>query len=128
MIVWQKSVALVTEIYRQTKSFPKDEIYCLVSQMRRCAVSIPSNIAEGYGSRSTRDYIRFLQIAIGSVYELRTQLEISRNLKFTKSDICKKLDTDLVEIEKMLASLVAKIRSSKGLKDAKKRQTDQMAL
>ena len=113
LIVWQKSVALVTEIYRQTMSFPKDETYGLVSQMRRCAVSIPSNIAEGYGRRSTGDYVRFLQIAIGSVYELQTQLEICRNLGFLGTEGITKLDADLGEVEHMLASLASKIREKR---------------
>jgi len=113
LIVWQKSVTLVTEIYQQTKSFPKDEIYGLVSQMRRCAVSIPSNIAEGYGRRSTGDYVRFLQIAIGSVYELQTQLEICRNLGFLGNEGVTKLDADLGEVERMLASLASKIREKR---------------
>ena len=82
LIVWQKSVHFVTVIYQITKTFPKDEVFGLISQMRRCAVSIPSNIAEGYGRRSTNDYLRFLQIAMGSVYELQTQMEISTNLKY----------------------------------------------
>jgi four helix bundle protein len=63
LVVWQKSMSLVTQIYQITKTFPKEETYGLISQMRRCAVSIPSNIAEGYGRRSTNDYLRFLQIA-----------------------------------------------------------------
>ncbi|MBN2179339.1 MAG: four helix bundle protein [Deltaproteobacteria bacterium] len=82
LIVWQKSVHFVTVIYQITKTFPKDEAFGLISQMRRCSVSIPSNIAEGYGRRSKNDYVRFLQIAMGAVLELQTQLEISRNLKY----------------------------------------------
>ena len=84
LIIWQKSMSLVTEIYKVTKSFPKDETYSLISQMRRCAISIPSNIAEGYGRKSTSDYIRFLNITMGSLYELQTQLEISLNLRYLK--------------------------------------------
>jgi four helix bundle protein len=79
LIVWQKSIALVTEVYSITRLFPKEELYGLISQIRRSAVSIPSNIAEGYGRYSTNDYIRFLQIAIGSLYEFQTQLEIGLN-------------------------------------------------
>ena len=65
---------LVTDVYEITKGVPKEEIYALKSQIRRSAVSVPSNIAEGYGRNSTQDYIRFLQIACGSLYELQTQL------------------------------------------------------
>jgi four helix bundle protein len=63
---------LVIEIYKLTSSFPKEELYSLTSQIRRCSVSIPSNIAEGYGRKSTQDYVRFLQISVGSLYELQT--------------------------------------------------------
>ena len=82
LIVWKKSMRFVTEIYRCTAAYPKEEVFGLTSQIRRSAVSIPSNIAEGYGRRSTNEYLRFLQIAMASVYEIQTQLEISRNLKY----------------------------------------------
>ena len=75
-------MVLVTEIYSITGIFPVSEIYGLTSQLRRSAVSIPSNIAEGYGRNSTNDYKRFLQIAVGSLYELQTQVEIACNLKY----------------------------------------------
>ena len=113
LMVWQKSMALLTRLYRQTNRFPADEKYGLVSQMRRSAVSIPSNIAEGYGRRATGDYLRFLQIAIGSVYELQTQLEISRNLKFMNDKNYTALNEDLCEVERMLSSLTGKIRKGK---------------
>ena len=82
LFIWQKSMVLVTGIYTITKTFPASEIYGLTSQLRRSAVSIPSNIAEGYGRNSTNDYKRFLQIAVGSLYELQTQVEIACNLKY----------------------------------------------
>lgn len=71
---------LVTDVYLITKPLPKEELYGLTSQIRKSSVSVPSNIAEGYGRNSTNDYIRFLQIASGSLYELQTQLEICLNL------------------------------------------------
>ena len=86
LLVWQKAMALVTEVYKTTKSFPKDETYGIVSQMRRCAVSIPSNIAEGYGRNSSSDYVRFLRMAMGSLYELQTQFDISLNLGYVTKD------------------------------------------
>lgn len=70
--VWKKSVALVTDVYQATALFPKEEVYGLTSQIRRSAVSIPSNIAEGRGKRGTRDFVRFLNIAYGSLCELET--------------------------------------------------------
>ena len=109
LLVWQKSMVLVTQIYKTAKSFPKDETYGLVSQIRRCAVSIPSNIAEGYGRNSTNDYVRFLRIAMGSLYELQTQIEISLNLGyFSKTDF-ERLRESSREIERMLSSLVRKL-------------------
>lgn len=82
LIVWQKSMSLVNEIYLTTKSFPEEEKFSLVSQMRRSAISIPSNIAEGYGRGSKSEYARFVKIARGSMYELDTQMEIAKSQKF----------------------------------------------
>ena len=82
LFIWQKSMSLVTEIYSITKNFPVAEQYGLSNQMRRCAVSIPSNIAEGYGRNSTGDYKRFLKISVGSLFELQTQIEIAFNLTY----------------------------------------------
>jgi len=73
---------LVTETYHCTKSFPSDELYGLTSQIRRSSVSIPSNIAEGYGRNSTQDYVRFLRVANGSLFEYQTQIQIACELKF----------------------------------------------
>ena len=109
LFVWQKSMNLVTQIYQLTKSFPKEENYGLTSQIRRCTVSIPSNIAEGYGRRSTDDYLRFLQIAMSSLYELQTQTEIALNLKYLSQDKFKKIYELTREIERMLSSLCKKV-------------------
>jgi len=108
---WQKSMTLVTEIYKILKSFPKDEIYGLTSQMRRCAISIPSNMAEGYGRNSTNEYVHFLRIATGSLYELQTQLEITMNLNYLGKDDFDKLYESSREIERMLSSLIRKLSS-----------------
>jgi len=109
LLVWQKSMVLVTEIYRLSKSFPRDETYGLTSQMRRCAVSVPSNLAEGYGRNSTSDYIRFLYIATGSLYELQTQIEIALNLQYLNKPDYDKLYESSREIERMLSSLTKKL-------------------
>ncbi len=111
-IVWQKSMRMVKRIYLVTKYFPKEEKYILTSQIRRSAVSIPSNIAEGYGRKSTKDYLRFLQIAMGSLYELQTQLEIAHSMSFLTKDSFLKIYADLREIERMLSSLISKIEES----------------
>ncbi len=109
LIVWQKSMRLVTDIYSATKSFPSEELYGLTSQVRRCAVSIPSNIAEGYGRNSTGDYKRFLQIAAGSLFELQTQVEIATNLGYVSAELFTILFDAAKEIELMLLSLIRKI-------------------
>ncbi|RDI57558.1 four helix bundle protein [Flavobacterium glaciei] len=82
LLIWQKSMILVTDIYQLTNTFPKEEIYGLTSQIRRCAVSIPSNIAEGYGRDGNKDYLKFLNIATASLFEMQTQIEIAFNLKY----------------------------------------------
>ena len=112
LIVWQKSMCLVTEIYKATKTLPEEEKYGLTSQIRRSAVSIPSNIAEGYGRNSTDDYLRFLKISIGSLYEMQTQIEIAYNLKYLSADNFQPLYDSSREIERMLISLIRKIRAN----------------
>jgi len=109
LIVWQKAMKLVTEVYRLTKSFPANEVYGLTAQIRRCAVSIPSNIAEGYGRKATNDYVRFLRIGIGSLYELQTQIEITLNLGYLKQNVFDVLYESSREIERMLSSLIRKL-------------------
>ncbi|MBN2145529.1 MAG: four helix bundle protein [Candidatus Aureabacteria bacterium] len=109
LVVWQKSMTLVTNVYQVSRAFPKDEFYGLTSQIRRCAVSIPSNIAEGYGRKSTNDHIRFLQISTGSVYELQTQLEISFNLNYITQPVFHEVYESSREIERMLSSLIIEL-------------------
>lgn len=82
MEVWKQAMELVFKIYRLTESFPKDEMFGIISQMRRCAVSIPSNIAEGCGRFSNKETLRFVSIALGSIAELETQILIAIELKF----------------------------------------------
>ena len=105
LIVWQKAMQLSFIIYELTKKFPKDERYVLVSQMRRCAVSIPSNIAEGRRRGSKKDFARFVQIAFGSGAELETQLEIAFHQKyFDEVDYIDCMNL-LSEVMKMLNAL-----------------------
>lgn len=113
LLVWQKSMELVKEVYLITKALPKEEQYGLTSQIRRSSISIPSNIAEGYGRHSTNDYRRFLQIASGSLYELQTQLEICRNLDFLSNKSFEEVYGQSREIERMLSSLIRKVGKSK---------------
>ena len=110
LIIWQKSIELVTRIYIITKNFPTKETYGITLQMRKCAVSIPSNIAEGYGRNSTHDYLRFLKVSMGSLYEIETQLYIAYNLSYLNIESFKKLDDQCKEIERMSGSLIKKIQ------------------
>jgi len=84
--VWQKAYLFCIEVYKITKTFPGEEIYGLTSQIRRAAVSVPSNIAEGYGRKTTREYIQALYIAYGSYCELETQILLSADLGYMKAD------------------------------------------
>ena len=110
--VWQKAIAFVTDVYNQTSNFPKEEIYGLVSQLRRSAVSIPSNIAEGAARQSNKEYIQFLYVALASLMELDTQLIIAKNLNFLSNQSLNDLQTKTDEIGKMLNGLI-KYRKSK---------------
>jgi four helix bundle protein len=113
LLIWQKSMTLVTEIYQLTKSFPKEEIYGLTSQIRRSSISIPSNIAEGYGRNGNKDYLKFLNIAIASLYEIQTQIEISYNLKYINEIQFNKIFEESREIERMMSSFITKINDRK---------------
>jgi four helix bundle protein len=107
--VWKKGIEFVKQIYQMTQLFPKEEFYGLSNQMRRSAVSIPSNIAEGYGRLSNKEIKHFLYIALGSASELETQLIISKELKFTPDEVVESIDSEINEIIKMLASLIKTI-------------------
>ncbi len=109
--VWRKSIDLVTEVYRITKNFPKDEVYGLSSQLRRAAVSIPSNIAEGAARNHKKEYIQFLYVALASGSEVDTQLIIASNLNYLSINNYQILSDKVETIQKMLQGL---IRSVKG--------------
>ena len=110
--VWKKAIDFVTVIYRTTASFPKEELYSLTSQMRRAAISIPSNIAEGAARKSNKEFVQFLYIALGSVVELETQLIIATNLGFVDNTQCLSLCQQVEEIGKMLNGLIKYKRSN----------------
>ncbi len=109
--VWQKAMTLVKQIYETTRSFPKEELYGLTQQLRRAAVSIPSNIAEGNGRGTKPDYVRFLQIARGSLFETQTQIELSRDLVYLSVATAPPLLALCNEIERMLNTLIARLGS-----------------
>lgn len=103
--VWQKVINLVTKTYTKSQEFPKEELYGLTSQIRRSAVSIPSNIAEGGGRKTDKDFANFLGISLGSAFELETQLIIAKNLNFMNSDDFKILENELHHIQNMIIKL-----------------------
>ena len=109
--VWQKSYELCLELYRITAKFPKEERYGLTSQIRRSVVSIPSNIAEGYGRKTTLDYIRMLYIAYGSVCELETQILLAGDLVLIDKGEWGVLKKDIAEIERMLKALIKSLEN-----------------
>jgi four helix bundle protein len=109
LIVWQKSMAFVVNVYRVTRDFPKEEIYGLTSQIRRAAVSIPSNIAEGQARRTTGEFLQFLGHARGSLAEVETQLLISKELGYLADP--QTLITQLSEISRILAGLISSLEA-----------------
>nr|MBI5455735.1 four helix bundle protein [Candidatus Levybacteria bacterium] len=113
LIVWQKSIKLVKEIFILTAMFPKSEIYGIISQMRRAVVSIPSNIAEGFGRRSLAESSQFHSIAYGSALELETQLIIAKELKLVREGYFETSENLLLEVCKMLNAMTGKLRRLK---------------
>jgi four helix bundle protein len=107
LLVWQKGIELTLQIYQLTKAFPREEIYGLTSQMRRCAVSIPSNIAEGAGRLNTPEYKQFLGIARGSSFELQTQLVIAKELGFGDVELIASVDALCNEVGKMIFGTIS---------------------
>ncbi|RJQ38422.1 four helix bundle protein [Candidatus Microgenomates bacterium] len=110
LIVWQKSIQLVKETFILTYLFPKSELYGIISQMRRAAISIPSNIAEGYGRRSKKEYAQFYSIAYGSALELETQLIIAKDLGLAEKSKFLKTEQLLEEVLRMLNAMTAKMK------------------
>ncbi len=109
--VWQRSMELTVLIYKLTASFPREEVYGLTSQLRRCAVSVPSNIAEGQGRLNTREFKQFLGIARGSNCELQTQLEIAQRLGFGDPSQIDQAEGLAHEIGKMIFTILGKLRA-----------------
>lgn len=105
LVAWQKAMELVTEIYRVTRDFPKDELYGLVSQLRRAAVSVPSNLAEGYGRNSRKEFHQFVGVARGSLAEVETQIEIAKNLHYVSQESCSELLSRVDEVGRVLTGL-----------------------
>ena len=107
--VWQNAMNLVEDVYKITANLPKEEKYGLISQIRRCSVSIPSNISEGFMRKSTKEYIQFIYISLGSLGELDTQMEIAVRLKFMESQ--KDFNENLLLIRKQLYGMVKSLKT-----------------
>lgn len=112
LLVWQRSMTLARSVFRLTEGFPKAQLFGLASQMQRAAVSIPSNIAEGHGRLTDRSFAQFLSQARGSLNELQTQIELTRQLGFAAPAACQKLMGDAVETGKMLNALLTAVRQA----------------
>jgi len=110
LIAWQKAIDLVADVYRSTAKFPREELYGLTSQMRRAAVSVPSNIAEGQGRKSRGEFQHFLGIAKGSLFELETQVLISVRLGFMATDQSKPLQALIHEVGRIVSGLMASLK------------------
>ncbi len=113
LVVWQKSHQLTLQIYGTTKTFPKEELFGLTSQIRRACSSVPANIAEGCGRESNADFARFLQIAFGSANELDYHLILAKDLFLVSEVNYDQINNLVQEIKRMLASLIRKVRSER---------------
>ena len=109
VIAWQKSMTLVTEVYRVSANFPQREMYGLTRQVRKAAVSVPSNIAEGKGRQTKKDYLQFLYRARGSSLEVQTQLEIARNLEFLDASALESIIEQAAEAGRVLNGLISNV-------------------
>lgn len=113
LIIWQKGMDIAEKCYFLTKLFPRDELYGMVQQIRRSAVSIPANIAEGYGRRYTTEYVRFINIAQGSINELETHLILSQRVGITNKKDIELIIYWLHEESRMINALIKKLKSLK---------------
>jgi four helix bundle protein len=108
--IWKNSLAIAIDVYYLSADFPKEENFGLTSQIRRSAVTVPSNIAEGSSRSSNKDFNRFLEIAMGSSFELQTQLEISKTVLKIDADKADKLNNEITENQKMIRGFMQKIQ------------------
>lgn len=112
--VWKEGMAITAAVYRDTTDFPREELYGITSQMRRACVSVPTNIAEGFGRETTGAFIQFLRIAQGSLKELETLVELSSQLGFLATDKFESLNSDIVRLSKMLRALIRALKRRNG--------------
>ena len=109
LLIWQKGIAFVKRVYQETSHFPDSERYGLISQIRRAAISIPSNIAEGQARQHSGEFRQFLFIALGSIAEIETQIILSQELGFMDEQASKNLQSDLLELQKMTRTLASRL-------------------
>jgi four helix bundle protein len=112
LVVWQRAIQMTVAIYRLSVGFPKEEMYGLTSQLRRAAVSVASNIAEGYGRASRGEYKQFLGMARGSICEVQTQLTIARELEYGNPETLTKAEELSEEVSKMLFAILKKLSTA----------------
>jgi len=110
LIVWQKSIELVTEVYSLTRNFPSEEKFGIVNQLNRAIVSVPSNIAEGWGRESSKNYLQFLRTSRGSLMEVETLILISKNLCYINEKEFKKITIGIEEVGKILQGLIKSVQ------------------
>ncbi|MCX5656374.1 MAG: four helix bundle protein [Planctomycetota bacterium] len=110
LVAWQKGIALTRLVYRLTATFPSDERFGLVMQMRRAAVSLPANIAEGYGRGSRQEYIRYIQIARGSLFELQTHVEIARSQGWMADSTSREFNQSAEEVDRIVSGLLRSLK------------------
>ncbi|MEN2401375.1 four helix bundle protein [Flavobacterium sp. MC2016-06] len=112
LLIWQKGIKIVALVYQLVKTFPQEELYALTSQLKRASVSIPSNIAEGYGRNTSKSFSHFLDISRGSLFEIETQLLIAHELGFIKNeDLYKEILSQIEEEAKMINSFSKKLKN-----------------
>ncbi|AFY50984.1 S23 ribosomal protein [Nostoc sp. PCC 7524] len=109
--IWQRGIALAVQCYKLTDNFPKSELYGLTSQIRRSCVSVPSNIAEGYGRKTKAEYIQFLHIALGSLRELDTQLIIAKEVGLTNHELFLPVMEDVDRLQRIIVSTLQKMKT-----------------
>jgi len=106
LVTWQKAMDLVVAVYKETRGFPRDELYGLTSQVRKAAVAIPSNIAEGQGRKFTKEFVYHLSVALGSLCEVETQLLIALRLNYVNQETCQTLAEMAAEVGRLLNGLI----------------------
>ncbi len=111
--VWAKAHKLTLEIYKTTSRFPREELYALTSQLRRASASIPANIAEGFGRGGNAELARFLQIGVGSAYEVEYHALLAKDLGLISKEVYDRLEAQIVEVKRMLAALLVKVREER---------------